>query len=322
MRKAIRLWPYGLIKEVWVEFLHLEAAQVCDAVAGHTVVVEQPPAALVLHDAVVRGPAHDGLQQLALEAEGSVGVVADGEAKQMTVAGGIGEEVLLADLVHPGGLEEAVGVASLQGLAVGIEDDDAARCLGKLKDIIAHADHKGGQRGHVGRAEELRLAVAGRAQVNAFLRQLARRLVPLELTAPETAEVAVDLPVVVLEDTGVDAEGAADGVLLRDEGALGALGDGHAQVENAIVVLGREDEVVAAVLLHDIAVPHLLLGPRNLVHVEHNAVVGDRGCQGVSLQGENMVVAHLEMAAVIVEGSTGLDVVRGVDVQTVVEDMD
>jgi len=322
VRKAIRLWPYGLIKEVWVEFLHLEAAQVCDAVAGHAVVVEQPPAALVLHDAVVRGPSYDGLQQLALEAEGSVGVVADGEAEQVTVAGGIGEEVLLADLVHPGGLEEAVGVAGLQGLAVGIEDDDAARCLGKLQDIIAHADNEGWQRGHISRAEELCLAVAGRAQINAFLRQLARRLVPLELTAPETAEVAVDLSVVVLEDTGVDAERAADGVFLRDEGALGALGDGHAQVEDAVVVLGREDEVVAAVLLHDIAVPHLLLGPRHLIHVEHDAVVGDRGCQGVALQGENMVVAHLEVAAVIVEGSTGLDVVRGVDVQTVVEDMD
>ena len=51
-----------LVEEVGVELLHLEAAQVGDAVAGHAVVVEQPPAAVVLHDAVVRGPAHDGLQ--------------------------------------------------------------------------------------------------------------------------------------------------------------------------------------------------------------------------------------------------------------------
>ena len=98
--------------------------------------------------------------------------------------------------------------------------------------------------------------------------------IPLQLSAPETTEVGVDLSVVVLEHAGVDGERAADGVLLGNERALRTVGNGYAEVEYAIVVLGREDEVVLAILFDDVIVPHLLLGPCHILHVEDDAVVG------------------------------------------------
>ena len=72
-----------------------------DVVRGHAVVVEEPPAALVANDAVVSGPTDYGLQQFALETEGTIGIVAYSQTEQVAVACRIGEEVLAVCLVHP-----------------------------------------------------------------------------------------------------------------------------------------------------------------------------------------------------------------------------
>ena len=141
---------------------------------------------------------------------------------------------------------------------------------------------------------------------------------PLKLAAPQTTIVAVDGAVVVLEHTRVDAIGAADGVLLWDERAFGLVGDGHAKMEFAVIVLRREDEIVLAVLLYDIAIPHLLLHPGHLVLVEDDAMIGD----GTSLdvvERQHVVVAHLEVAAVVVEHVVALAVVGGIDVELAVK---
>ena len=110
-------------------------------------------------------------------------------------------------------------------------------------------------------------------------------------------------------------------MLLGDGGTFGTLTDGNAQMEDAIVVLCREDEVIATVLLYHIVVPHLLLCPGHLVNVKYHAVVGDFGFKGIARKGQHMIVSHLEVTAVVVEGSPCLDVVRRVDIQAVVKHM-
>lgn len=68
--------------------------------------VEEPPFAAELHDAVVRGPADDRGEDLSLVGERPVGAVADGVAQEVRVAGRVAEVILSAPLVDPGCLEE------------------------------------------------------------------------------------------------------------------------------------------------------------------------------------------------------------------------
>lgn len=70
---------YGAVSVI-EQALRLQRAQVGDVVAGHAVMVEQVPLATELDDAVVGGPAHDGVEEHALIGERPVGVVADGVA--------------------------------------------------------------------------------------------------------------------------------------------------------------------------------------------------------------------------------------------------
>ena len=65
-----------------------------DVVRGYTVVVEQEPLALVLDDAVVGSPAHDGVEEHALIGERSVRIVTNGIAEEVAVARGVGEIIL------------------------------------------------------------------------------------------------------------------------------------------------------------------------------------------------------------------------------------
>ena len=115
-----------------------------DIVAGHAVVVAQVPLALELDNAVVGGPADDGIEDDSLIGEGSVRIVADGIAQVVAVASGVREIVLAVVLVHPAGLKEAVGIAGLQGHAVLVENKHRTRSLCKLQHIVAHAHHIAG----------------------------------------------------------------------------------------------------------------------------------------------------------------------------------
>ena len=57
-----------------------------NVIRGNAVVVEEPPAALVTDDAVVCCPANDRLKQFALEAEGTIRIIAYSKAEQVAVA--------------------------------------------------------------------------------------------------------------------------------------------------------------------------------------------------------------------------------------------
>ena len=80
--------------------------------------IEQIPLSTILNNAMVSCPAYYRLKYYALVCEGAVGVVADGIAEEVAVAGGVGEVVLAVVLVHPRCLEEAVRIAGLQRLSV------------------------------------------------------------------------------------------------------------------------------------------------------------------------------------------------------------
>ena len=109
----------------------------CDVIGGYAVVVEQEPLVFVLYNAVVGGPAYHGVEQYALESEGTVGAITDGIAQQVTVTGGVAEVILSVFLVHPRGFEEAVRIACLQRLSVLVENNDRMRGFGKLEHIVA-----------------------------------------------------------------------------------------------------------------------------------------------------------------------------------------
>ena len=89
-------------------------------------------------------------------------------------------------------------------------------------------------------------------------------------------------------------------------------------MEHTVITLGREDEVVLAVLLNDIVIPHLLLGPLHVLHVENHTVVGSVIVLNI-VPRQHVVVLHLEVATVIVETFAGIPVMTGVDIQASVE---
>ena len=131
----------------------------------------------------------------------------------MAVARGIREVILAFVFMHPRGLEETVRVTSLQGLSVLIQDNHRTRCLCELQHIITHTGYKAGEGGGIGRSPELGLLVGSVTYVNIPSRSglcvgllngsYTQGNMPLQLSAPQSAVVAVDLSVIVLEDTGV-----------------------------------------------------------------------------------------------------------------------
>ena len=95
---------------------------------------------------------------------------------------------------------------------------------------------------------------------------------------------------------------------MRNERSLGLVCHGDSEVKYAGVVLGGEDEVVFAVFLHDVVVPHLLFCPGHLVDIEDDTVVGHLAFHDI-LHGKYVIVAHLEMTAVVVETLAAVPVV-------------
>ena len=91
-------------------------------------------------------------------------------------------------------------------------------------------------------------------------------------------------------------------------------------MEHTVIVFCREDEEILAVLFNDVIVPHLLLCPGYILYVQNYSVVGSFTILHV-VERQHVVVFHLEVASVIVEGMSCLSVVRGVDIQFAVKNI-
>ena len=74
--------------------------------------IQEIPLPLEFHYTVMCGPSDYRFQNNTLKGEGAVWIVANGIAKQVAVAGRIGEVVLTLVFMHPTGLKEAVWVVS------------------------------------------------------------------------------------------------------------------------------------------------------------------------------------------------------------------
>src|SRR5690606_17060294 len=191
-----------------------------------------------------------------------------------------------AALVDPGRLEEApVMIAAEDRVARLVEDLHVARRLGEGLHVRAHARDLGAQR---------RLVV---------LLQVARadrRIVPaarpvLQLATPDAAEVHVELPVGVLEYVRIHREAARDRLGLGLEWAHRRAAAGDAYAEYALFVLGREVQVIGAVLARRVGRPHLLAGPRHVGNVERDRPDRDRPADRIHRQ--HAVVAHRVLTA-------------------------
>jgi hypothetical protein len=189
---------------------------VCDIVRGYTVVIAEIPLSLILYDGMVSGPAYDGVEDDALIAEWAIGVVTNGIAQEVAVASRVGEIVFAIVFVHPRGLEETMRIASLHGFAILVEHNDVAGSLCKLLYVIAHAYHAAVDGRAVGLCEELALVVGSCTKVDETVffaifandgsQTIGQRMPPLELSAPESTKVAINLAIVILKDTRVDRE--------------------------------------------------------------------------------------------------------------------
>jgi len=273
-------------------------------------VVEQVPLALELRNRVVCSPALDRLQDPVLVCERSKRRVANGVCEVVGVASGVREVVLAVVLVHPGGLEEAsVVLAGVDGLAVGVVDHEVLHVARESVHVVAklgHARHEGGLvavgfHGRVGFALELAGSPA------------------LQLATPDTAEVEVGLAIVVDEASGVNAVAAGNVVLIGLEGTLWLVGDSDTNSEDTLLVSGREVKVVFAILLSSVGCPELLVHPWDVFCLERDAVVGD-GAFHVG-HGEDVVVVHVILVAIVVVLDISLPVVGRVDVELAIEDV-
>jgi hypothetical protein len=112
-----------------------------DVLRRHTVMIAQIPLPLILYDRVMSGPTYYRVEYHTLITEWSVRRVTNGIAEIMTVTCRVREIVLTIILMHPRCLEEAMGIASLHGLTVLIENHHATRCFSKLLNIVAHTNH-------------------------------------------------------------------------------------------------------------------------------------------------------------------------------------
>lgn len=291
-----------------------------DSLAELTIVVKQPPAPLELDDGVVGRPAQDGLEDAPRVREGAQRALGRGVDNVVRVAGRVAKVVRVAPLVHPGRLEEAPVVV--------VGRDRLAR-LGRQDDQVPHlvADEAAHVRRQARRLGEQGPLAAARGLLGPQPRGVelvVPALVALQLPAPEPAKVQVSLAVVgVDKGRRVDAEAAPDGFRVRDKGALGPVADGDADAEDALAVPGGEVEVVPPVpALSGVGGPELLADPGHVLGAQHHAVVHHVRVGRVQARRRvDVVVGHVVLVPVVVEGYVRLPVVRGVNVHAPVEDV-
>lgn len=219
---------------------------------------EKPPLSLVLNNTSVSSPPINRVKNLALVGIRTVDVLGSSVDKEVRVAGRVHEVVQLAALVNPGSLEEStLVVLSLKRFAcLGGENDEIAGRFGDLVHVLAELGDLGRQ--GVG-------AVGSSLVSDPRLVEVLLVLPGLELAAPDTAPDEIGLVVSVDIASGIDTVCAGDPALVGLERAAGLVGDSNSNSEDLILVLGREVEIIFAVLVSCIRSPHLLLGPGNVI---------------------------------------------------------
>jgi hypothetical protein len=102
---------------------------------------------------------------------------------------------------------------------------------------------------------------------------IGQRMPPLELSTPETSEVTIYLSVVILKHTGIDRERTTNRLVHRLERTFGLVSHSNTQTEDTVKGFCREDQIVLTILLNTVIVPHLLLSPGHLLHIEDYTMI-------------------------------------------------
>ena len=108
------------------------------------IMVEKQPLALDFHNGVVVGPAFHGFEHDAFIGKGAVGIVADGIADVVRVAGRVGEVIFSVVFMEPGGFKKALVVVAFQKqVALFVHDFYFADGFGEAFHVGAHFGHAG-----------------------------------------------------------------------------------------------------------------------------------------------------------------------------------
>lgn len=282
------------------QLCELDAAAVVDAVGQLTVMIEQVPFALVFHDGVVGGPAKNGFHDPSFVGEGAVRLVSFGVHQVVGGAGGVGKIILSIILVHPGTLEvAAVLISGGEGLAVLVQDLQVLRFgLEVLHIRVQFGKHR----------PESRFVAFRTVGVGVK----ASALPHFQLAAPQAAVVDIGAAVIIHEHGGVNAVASGNVIVFRLEGTGRIIRHGYAEAEDAVLVTGREIQVILAVFVSGVRSPHLLADPWNILHVQGAAVIHAGSVQAV--HGQDVVVFHPVFITVVVVFSVMGNVVGGVDI--------
>ena len=273
--------------------------------------IKQIPLALELSNRMMRRPPNNRLKDPSRIRKRTHGARARSIHEIVRISRRVREVVRAIILVHPRRLEEpSIVVIRLDRLArLRRQKHQILRRARERAHVRVQFPNDGHQRGHVAR----RLLRARPAGV-----ELARHPA-LQLAAPDPAKVEIRLPVVVDKGRGIDAVAAGNGLGVRDERALGLVTLRDANAEDALLVARREVEEVFPVLVGGVWRPHLLRDPGDVGGFEGDAVIGHGPAHGVHR--DDVVVVHVVLVAIVVVGLGGFDIVRGVDVESAVEDV-
>lgn len=257
-------------------------AQIVSSGERRVSIVEEP-IALEVDNGFVRRPSLDGLQQRVLPVKRTVGLVSNSDFNRVRSACRVLEHVEAADLVERGGLEVAARAVCLHDFAVLVVDDELLGRGGERSEIGRQLSEAGpkrrARRGRI--VAKQRFVLASRQLRHARLLCISTYqniVVPrLQLTPPQPSKNHV-VVAVVFQDRGVNAVRARNGVWLGLEFAVGLVGCRHADPEDALLVLGREEQVVhvGRLRIRRIRSPQLLARPWNVRQVQKLLVVSNK----------------------------------------------
>ena len=200
-------------------------------------------------------------------------------------------------------------VAAQQRLALFIDDLQRPRRFGEFQHVAGHLGHAGQQRGLV-----ILFQVGLRP-----VRIIFAVGITLQLAAPDAAEIHIACAIIIGEDGGIDRIAALDRLRLRLERPHRILRRCNADAEHAFLVLGREVEIISAILTRGVGCPHLAIRPRHILDVQRHWP--DRYRPADLVHRQHAIVAHLEMAAKIILGGWSVDIVAGVNIDFAIPDM-
>lgn len=264
----------------------------------------------------MRRPSQHRLQDPPAVRERTKRIRASCVAEEVSVARRVGKVVDAVPLVHPRGLEEAAVVVICEDRLAGFRGEDGDFLDGgcELVHVVCELGDAGAL-GDGGVAADFLGALPG------WVEDVVALLVALQLTSPQSTKVEIRLTVIIHKGRRVDAIAPLDRLGIRRERALGLIAHRDADAEDALLVAGREVEIILSILLRGVGRPHLLGDPGDVLGAEDDAVVGD-GAGGAEGGGaEDVVVGHVVLVAIVVELDVGFAVVGGVDVDLVVEDV-